>query len=93
MNSIQLEFNLEDLSEKDLALLQMQRQINSACESMNKVRKKMFSELGELKKVISVLKQENIDLRQKLKERTEWIYHKDDCLFESNRQKDNPVFE
>jgi hypothetical protein len=83
MNSIQLEFNLEDLSEKDLALLQMQKQIDAACESMNKVRKKMFSELGEMKRSIAILQQENIELRQKLKERTEWNYQKDDCLFDA----------
>ena len=86
MEDIQLEFNIENLPHDECRVAQMQKQVDDICISMNKVRKKLFGELGEVKKQVAVLKKENEELRDKLKsftnEKTEWIYDSEDRLFE-----------
>lgn len=86
MHEIQLELNIDNFSRDDLRLQEMQKQIDSVCESMGKVRRKLFSEMSEMKKIISELQTQNIELREKLRqmsnERVEWDYRKEDCLFD-----------
>lgn len=83
---MQLEFNLENKSESDVKLDQMQKQIDTAVESMGKVRRKLFSEMGELKKIMAELKVENETLKTQVRElkneKIEWQYQKTDCLFD-----------
>jgi len=83
---MQLEFNLENKSEADVKLANMQKQIDEAIESMGKVRRKLFSEMGTLKKELAELKLENQTLKEKVRtlsdEKIDWEYKKADCLFD-----------
>lgn len=85
MNAIQLEFNLINESESDIKLSCMQKQIDEMKESMGKVRRKLFSQMGEIQKLCLSLKTENEDLRSQLKElkneKAQWIYNEKDSLF------------
>ena len=86
MSSVQLEFNIEDQSESEIKLSIMQKQIDEMHESMGKVRRKLFSEMGEMKKLFAELQTENQNLKEMLKElkneRTEWTYGEEGCLFD-----------
>lgn len=92
MNAIQLEFNLENESETDVKHSIMQKQLDEMHESMGKVRRKLFSEMGEMKKLYICLKNENDELKRKLKdirnEKTEWIYTKENYLFDVRENKE-----
>ncbi len=68
MTSIQLELNIENESPKQTRLSQMQKQIDEMSESIGKVRRKLFSEMGELKKLCAELQNENKQLKILLKE-------------------------
>lgn len=86
MTAIQLEFNINNESPEAQKLTFMQKQINELLESNGKVRRKLFAEVGDMKKQFSALKTENEELRNQLKglkdEKTEWIYAQGDCLFD-----------
>jgi hypothetical protein len=92
MNVIQLEFNIKNESDDELKFSLMQKQINDMHESMGKVRRKLFSEMGEVKKLYQELKVENERLRMKLKEinneKTEWIYTTEDSLFDVRERQE-----
>lgn len=83
---IQLEFNIENKSPEEMNLSLMQKQIDEMCDSMGKVRRKLFSELGEMKKVCSTLQQENEELKSIVRElkhgKTQWTYGQADRLFD-----------
>lgn len=85
MTAIQLEFNIENESDEDHKLYAMQKQIDCVNESMGKVRRKLFSELGEMKKLICELRTENQNLQETLKElkneKLHWSYAQGDTLF------------
>jgi len=85
-DAIQLELNLQEKSLEEMTLLSMQKQLDAMSESMGKVRRKLFGEMGEMKKLYATLFQENEVLKSKLNEltheKTEWIYQNGDCLFE-----------
>lgn len=85
MDSAQLEFNFDNMSPKDLLLAQMQKQLDEACTSMGKVRRKMFAELGEFRRQVDLLLQENAKLKHQMMkmagQKTDWAYWKDECLF------------
>lgn len=66
--AVQLEFNFDDKNPEEMQLHLMQKQIDEFCQSMDKVRRKLFSELGEMKKVCASLQKENEDLKATLKE-------------------------
>jgi len=91
MDAIQLEFNLENRSPEEMQMYTMQKQVDQMCESMGKVRKKLFAELGEIKKICYNLKKENDDLKSILKdlknERTDWIYGQNGCLVDVSELK------
>lgn len=86
MGEIQLELNLKNESNAAASLSEIQHQIDTMNESMGKVRRRLFSELGEVKKALAEVQQENRELRQTVKklrnEKTEWVYNKDGQLFQ-----------
>lgn len=85
-NAVQLELNLESRSSHEMQLSLMQKQIDQMCDSMGKVRRKLFSEMSEMKKLFAQLEEENFNLKTTLKElkneRTEWTYGQNGCLFD-----------
>lgn len=91
MNEIEYELNLDNASETDVKFSNMQKQIDGACESMNKVRKKLFAENGEMKKLYQKLTNEMEDLREQVRrlqsEKVEWVYGTGDCLFDVRESK------
>lgn len=84
--SVQLEFNIEGKSSEEMQLSLMQKQIDEMSDSVGKVRRKLFAELGEMKKLYAELQKENQELKNMLKEikneKTEWTYEKEGCLFD-----------
>ncbi len=86
MNDIQLELNLQDKSFEEMTLISMQKQLDAMSESMGKVRRKLFGEMGEMKKLYAALFAENETLKLKLNEltheKTEWVYQNGESLFE-----------
>ena len=85
-SSLQLEFNIENKCSEDLQISLMQKQIDQVCDSMGKVRRCLFSELNQMKKICFDLQKENEELKTVLKElkneKTQWAYAKDGCLFD-----------
>lgn len=85
MNAIELEFNFQNKTDEEMTLFLMQKQIDAMQESVNKVRKKLFSEIGEIKRLCADLKLENEKLKIMLKiEKNSWEYKKEDYLFIQN---------
>lgn len=85
-DAIQLELNLQEKSLEEMTLISMQKQLDAMAESMGKVRRKLFGEMGEMKKLYATLFQENETLKLKLNELTqekiEWVYQNGENLFE-----------
>lgn len=84
---IQLEFNLDEKSSDQMHIFHMQKQIDEMGESMGKVRRRLFSELGEMKKLFANLQRENDELKNMIKElknedQTEWAYCQNGYLFD-----------
>jgi DNA repair exonuclease SbcCD ATPase subunit len=94
-NAVQLEFNLDNKSSQEMQLYIMQKQIDQFCDSMGKVRKKLFAELTQMKKVCEELQKENENLKCLLKEiknesnikKMQWTYGQNDCLFDVREYK------
>lgn len=88
-DNIQLELNFQEKSFEEMTLISMQKQLDAMHESMGKVRRKLFGELGEVKKQFSALLSENEVLKYKLNslchEKTEWFYKTGDALFEERK--------
>ena len=88
-DNIQLELNFQEKSVQAMTFDSMQKQLDAMQESMHKVRKKLFGELGEVKKLCASLFQENETLKVKINtlsnEKTEWFYKTEDALFEERR--------
>ncbi len=86
MNAIQLEFNIDNRSPQEIELSIMQKQLNQMHESMGKVRRCLFAEVGQMKKLYIELQKENLELKGMLRElrneREEWVYGQEGCLFE-----------
>lgn len=82
---IQLELNLQDKAPAEMQLDLMHQQIKAMDVSMGKVRRKLFAEVGELKRMVISLQQENEQLKNRLNamenKRTEWIYSQENELF------------
>lgn len=85
MECIQLELNFDNESEENVHLFNMQRQIDTLCGSMGKVRRRIFSELGEMKKMYADLLKENEVLRARINDlkhaNKDWVYDKEGFLF------------
>ncbi len=88
---IQLELNFQDKTPDQMTLSLMQKQIDEMSESMGKVRRKMFAELGEVKKMHDRLIKEHADLQSSistmLNQKTEWLYQSGESLFEISEKK------
>jgi len=86
---IQLEFNLEDKTPEELKVYYLQKQIQEMNESLGKMRRRMFAEIGELKKVFAKVLSENELLKSQVKElkneREEWTYKENGSLFDVRR--------
>jgi len=84
--AIQLEFNLEDRTSDEMKLYLMQKKMDEFCCSMDKVRRKLFAELGDVKRLCAEIQRENCKLKLILRrvsgERDEWIYLQGEYLFE-----------
>ncbi len=84
MNAIQLEFQID--AEEDVRFSNMKKQIDALNDSMGKVRRKLFAELTEIKKLYTALKIENESMRSILSEmnheKTQWAYGQNGCLFD-----------
>ncbi len=90
MSDIQLALNIENLSPADLKLVEMQKQLDEKCESMDKVRRKVFAETGELKNQVAVLRMENQELAEKLRALApteQWLYKTNGFLFDIQAAK------
>lgn len=85
MMNIQLELDLREVCLQDKKLQEMQTQIEFCIESFGKVRRKLFAEVSELKKICLDVKQENLLLKEKIRELTnkkkDWTYFQGDNLF------------
>ncbi len=90
MINLQLEMNLDNLSNSDLKFVDMQKEISTMSESLHKVRKKLFAEIGELKKTLTAVQLSNAEILTQLQEANEKLglrneikfdYEKKDCLF------------
>lgn len=80
MQEIQLEFNIDNVSREELKFREMQKQIDTMVDSMGKVRRKLFAEIGEMKKLYLSLEAENAELRNLVK-KSKWNYAQGDNLF------------
>lgn len=93
MSAIQYELNMENQSEIDVKFSNIQKQVDAACASMDKVRRKLFAENGEMKKLHQKLIIEIDDLREQLRrlqdenKKVEWVYGEGDSLFNVRESK------
>lgn len=89
---IQLEFNFDNKTPEEMTLYMMQKQIDKLCGSMEKVRKKLFAEQGEMKKLCVALQQENEELKSTVRElkhgKTQWTYGQNGCLFDVSKHQE-----
>jgi len=87
--NVQLELNFQQKSATELTLSSMQQQLDAMNESMGKVRRKLFGEMGEMKKLYAALFAENETLKTQIKtlmpEKTEWLYQNGETLFEERK--------
>lgn len=83
---MQLELNIESKSEEELKSEIMQKQIDALSESLTKVRKKLFAEVGALKKLCGELHQANEILKTSIErvdpEKIQWVYGEGESLFQ-----------
>ena len=88
---IQLELNFQQKTSEEMTLCLMQKQIDEMHESMGKVRRKLFGEMGEVKKAYAILLAEHEGLKSQLSamlnQKTEWLYQSGDSLFEISDKK------
>lgn len=84
--TLQLEMNLEDRNTEEMRIYHLQKQLDSISESLGKVRRKMFCEITEVKRICSKVMQENEELRSLINRlndaKKEWVYTQDDFLFQ-----------
>jgi hypothetical protein len=82
---MELEFNFENKTPEQLKLDEMQKQLDQMDESMGKVRRRLFSELSQVKKLYEELQSENEILKSMIKEKknekTQWTYGQEGYLF------------
>lgn len=81
---IQLELNLNDETSDALKVVVMEKKLFELSDIMGKVRRKLFCELGEVRKVCDQLRDENRKLRELVANMTgrkpEWVYLQDGFL-------------
>ncbi len=84
MNATQLEFNMDNKTPAEMEMHYMKKQLLDMTESMGKVRRKLFAELTELRKLCDEIQKENLSLKTILigKHKIEWDYNKPEYLFD-----------
>lgn len=92
MNAIQLEMNLDNKTEEECFKDLQDKRVDALCDSMGKVRRKLFAENTEMRKICAELKRENEDIKKLLaelkNEKVEWEYKKGDYLFNVREHKE-----
>lgn len=85
MDALQLEFPSIGRSQEVLSLACLQAWVESNEVSMGKMRRRLFAEVGELKKENLEMKQELEHLKKKMREITgeqqQWVYKQEEFLF------------
>lgn len=86
MEAIQLDLTVDYASGVEGKVDFISKRVDIMNESMGKVRKKLFAEIGQLKSLLLAIQVENESLKEsvrKLKnEKTEYIYGQDGNLFD-----------
>jgi hypothetical protein len=83
MVAIQLEFDIENKCDVERKIDYMEKHIAALDNSLTSVRKRLFAEVNQLRKMCDKLNRENHDLRYKIVgEKIEWNYESDEVLFE-----------
>lgn len=86
MKELQLEFNLDNKTPYEVKISQLENQVYEISTSLGKVRRRLFSELGQMKKLYLELQKENQELKNILQDRehepTQWRYAENDYLFD-----------
>ena len=89
MAAIQLDFNFID-DNHDIRMLQ--KQLDAISDSVTRTRKRLFAEIGELRKAYAKIALENAELKNKLNaicgEAIIWDYICDDQLFKLRENND-----
>lgn len=83
---MQVEFNFEGKTKSELDFDMMDKKIQDVKDSSDKVRRKLFAELGEIKKQNLELQKEISEMKMILRdmhyEKMEWEYLQNGKLFE-----------
>ena len=84
-----MELNLDNKSEQELQFEEIRKELADTKESLRKVQKNLFAEMGILRKVCLTIQKENEFLKetQATKETKVWLYGKGDCLFIEEKQE------
>lgn len=89
---VQLEFNFDNKTPDQMTLHLMQQQIDKIFTTTEKVRKRLFAELGDVKKSCFVLQQENQELKSILKEmgyaKSQYTYGQEYSLFDVQKHRE-----
>jgi hypothetical protein len=81
MNPVQLELNFNGVSNEAMEMIYMQKQVNELHMSVNKIRRKLFAENGELKKSLAEIQLENLHLKEQVRElMTDYLQNKSQCV-------------
>lgn len=84
--SIQLELNIENKTKEEQILAIIEQKFYEMDHSMGKIRRSLFAQIGELKKICSDLQFENAYLKEEVRrlsnEKTNWTYLQGDSLFD-----------
>lgn len=85
MSAIQLEFNIKEETDLEMKIRHMELQVACIEESFGKVRRKLFSQIGEIEKRCVALDIENQNLKSILTgknyDNSPWIYGQNGRLF------------
>ena len=84
MTAIQLEFNIDNKTPVEMEIHYLRKQIAEMNDSMGKVRRKLFAEMTETKRICAEVQKENESLRAMIHEKQpiEWDYNKPGYLFD-----------
>ncbi len=84
MNAIQLEFNIDNKSPAEMEMQYMKQLLTEMNESMGKVRRKLFAEMSEMKRICLAVQKENECLKEMIQgnKEIEWDYNKPGYLFD-----------
>ena len=82
----QLEFSISNETELELRLKEMEKHLEEMHQTVDKVRKRLFSEIGNLKYLLEEMRLENFSLKETIRrmtdEKTPWVYKQKDNLFD-----------